>query len=162
MARVARAADGLLAFCLGSWLGSALFFTVAVAPAIFSMADEPGEAGAAIGDILAVLHIGGACFFTLAAALAWVLRRSAWLRFGPIVLAALCLVSHFGVSGPMAELRERPAELRTAVDQESQRKLHRISVLLFSAVGIGNVVLLYQFGRPINGSFSTRSNPRIS
>lgn len=162
MVRFARAADGLLAFCLGGWLGSALLFTVAVAPAIFSLADEPGEAGAAIGRILSVLHIGGACFFLLAAALAWALQRSAWLRFGSIVLAALCLLSHFGVSGPMAELRERPAELRTAVDQESQRRLHQISVLLFSVVGVGNLVLLYQFGRPAGGTFLTRSNPRIS
>ncbi len=162
MERLRGVGLALLALCLGVWPGAALLFTFAVAPAIFALADRPGEAGEAIAHVLAVLHIGGACVFSSAGLLAWAHRLGAWLQIGPVVLAALCLFSHFGVSGPLAELRERPAEARTAADQESQRRLHRISVAVFSIVGVGNLVLLYRFGAEASGPISQRSNPRIS
>ncbi len=131
-----------IAMVLAGWFGAGVFFTIAVAPAIFSLAREPGAAGAAIASLLTALHIGGACLFLSAAAAALVARRSRAFRFGLIALAGLCLLSHFGVSRPLAELRERNSASRTAEEAARFRNLHRISVGFFGVIAVGSLTLL--------------------
>ena len=134
--------------CLASWLGAAVYFTLAVAPAVFSLAREPGAAGMAIADLLGGLHIGGACLFLSAAGAARASRHRASLRLGLLGLALLCLLSHFGVSRPLAELRQQHSEGRTAAEAERFRRLHLLSVGIFGVIGMGATALLIAHRMP--------------
>jgi hypothetical protein len=134
-----RAALWLL---LGGWVGSWGAFAMLVAPAAFRVLPTP-LAGELVSPVLAALHLGGAGAGLALALLGRVLGRGRVAIALPLLLSALCLISHFGVTPQIAELREAAfgATGSEAVAARFQR-LHGLSMLLFSAVLAGALVLV--------------------
>lgn len=119
---------------LGGWVGSWASFGLVVAPAVFGGAPE--AAGAVVGPVLTVLHLYGAGAGLALAGLAWVGGRGSLLVVLPLGMSAVCLASHFGVSGEIAEMGD--ATFGAAGSEEAAarfNRLHRISVGLFVLVG---------------------------
>ncbi len=114
-------------------------FAWAVAPAAFQVLPTPELAGRLVGRVLASLNLAGASLGIVLAVLATLLRRGALPTLVALVLAALCLLSHFGVS---AALSEMPSP--GALDPAGVRRfanLHRLSVTLFGATLVGALLL---------------------
>lgn len=142
----APAASGVAArtalwLLLGGWVGSWASFGLVVAPAVFSGAPE--SAGAVIGPVLAALHLYGGVAGLALAGLAWVRGRGRLLVILPLAMAAVCFVSHFGISSAIAEtgqLAFGPDANAAAAHRFNQ--LHRVSVALFLGVGGAALLLL--------------------
>jgi hypothetical protein len=147
---------------LGSWIGAMLFFSAVVAPAAFAVLPSPELAGRLVARSLRVLHLGGAGIGLALAALAWALGRVRTLVWLPVLLAGLCLLSHFGVSAAINELRSPAALEAGAAPSLSFAALHRLSVGLFSLILAGAVALLVLHVRADGADAASRKNPRIS
>jgi hypothetical protein len=134
---------GLLWMLLGTWIGSWLLFALVVAPTVFRVLPTPGAAGALVAPVLDVLHLYGAAAGVALAALALALRRGRLRVALPLVMAAACLYSQFGVSAELAEIR--PLVFGPEGSEEIAarfNRLHGISMGIYSAVLVGALVLL--------------------
>jgi hypothetical protein len=132
----------VLWLALGGWIGAMVFFAGVVAPAAFAVLPSPDLAGRLVARSLRVLHLGGAAIGVLLAGLAWRLGRSRSLIWLPVLAAGLCLLSHFGVSGALAELRGTAGFEADAALRVRFAALHRVSVGLFALVLLAAVGLL--------------------
>ncbi len=128
---------------LGSWVGAWLLFGLVVAPVVFRELPGPGAAGRLVGPVLTALHLYGAGAGVALALLAWALRRGALLAALPLLMSRLCLVSQFGVTPQIAEIRDlvfgSGGDVETA---ESFGRLHNLSLAIFSVVGFGALALI--------------------
>lgn len=127
---------------LGTWVGSWLLFGAVIAPTAFRLL--PSEtAGIIVGPTLTVLHLyGGVAGFALAA-LARALGRGGWTVALPLLLGAICLASHFGISLPIAEIRDNVFGSEGSISVTARfGRLHALSMSLFVGVGIGTLILL--------------------
>jgi hypothetical protein len=139
-----------------------LFFSAVVAPAAFALLPSPELAGRLVARSLRVLHLGGGAIGLTLAVLAWALGRGTTLVWLPVLLAGVCLLSHFGVSGAMAELRS-PAALEVGAGPRlSFAALHRLSVGLFALTLVGALALLVLHVRADATDAAGRKKPRIS
>ncbi len=132
-------ANGLLWVGLGGWIGAMVLFAAVVAPAAFATLPSPELAGPLVGRVLGVLHLAGAGLGVGLALLAALLGRGRMSVLLAMALAAVCLVSHFGVSAPLSEMRDL-----AGADPETVRRfgtLHRISVSLFGVTLAGALLL---------------------
>jgi hypothetical protein len=126
---------------LGGWVGSWASFGLVVAPAVFSGAPE--DAGAVIGPVLAALHLYGGAAGIALAGLAWSRERGSLLVVLPLLMSAVCFVSHFGVSGEIAEVGDQAFGAAGDVEAATRfNQLHRVSVWLFLLVGLASLGLL--------------------
>jgi hypothetical protein len=131
----------LLWLLLGGWVGSWASFGLVVAPAVFGGAPE--AAGAVIGPVLARLHLYGGVAGIALAGLAWARGRGRLLVVLPMLMSAVCFISHFGVSGRIAELREQAFGASASPEAALRfNQLHHLSVALFLAVGGASLVLV--------------------
>jgi len=126
---------------LGSWVGAWGFFAFVVSRIAFKVL--PGNvAGDLAGDLLAVLHFGGAGAALLCAgALAGLGRRGAVVGF-PVVLALLAVASELVLSPEIAALR--PSTLGAANTEDTQtrfRLLHGLSLGLFMLIHLASIGL---------------------
>jgi hypothetical protein len=153
-------ASGVLLRCalwlvLGGWFGSWACFGMLVAPLSFQLLPSTRIAGSLVGPILNALHLYGAVAGGILALLAWRLERGRLLIGLPLLLAAACLYTHFGVSVEMAEISDRAfgpegSELLSA----RFNQLHRRSLGIFLAVSaatVGLVVLHARADAPVPG-----------
>lgn len=142
----APAASGVAArialwLLLGGWVGSWASFGLVVAPAVFGGAPE--SAGAVIGPILAALHLYGGVAGLALAGLAWARGRGRLLVILPLVMAAVCFISHFGVSGAIAEMGHEAFGPHASPEAARRfNQLHRISVTLFLGVSAAALALV--------------------
>jgi Domain of unknown function (DUF4149) len=144
MSRPGVSAASLLEACvLATWLGAALFFAGAVAPAAFDVLPGPGLAGSLVGRLLPPLFVAGAAcgVAVLAIELRW--PRAGWrLRAGgATVMISACLVAQFVIGSQIARLRaaiDRPiAEL--APDDARRNAFGRLHGM--SVAGLGAAML---------------------
>ncbi|MDH3519451.1 MAG: DUF4149 domain-containing protein [Myxococcales bacterium] len=132
----------LLWLTLGAWIGVWLLFGLVVAPTAFRVLPSPHLAGSLVGPVLESLQLfGAAAGLGLAAIAAW-LRCGLLQRLLPLGMGLVCLYSQFGLSAEIAEIQngafgpQGSEALATRFNQ-----LHRLSVGLFVAVGIGALTL---------------------
>ena len=92
---------------LGGWIGSWACFGLVVAPIAFAKLPSTEVAGHLIGPVLSALHRYGAVAGGALALLAGLLGRGRLLVALPLLLAAACVDSQFGVSAEMAEIRDQ-------------------------------------------------------
>ncbi len=131
----------LLWLLLGGWVGSWAAFGLVVAPTVFR--EIPDVAGRLIGPVLGALHLYGGAAGLLLALVGMGLSRSRLLVGLPLVMGLVCLISHFGVSGAIAEARDGafgPAGTEAAASRF--RQLHQISMGLYLAVSAAAVLLV--------------------
>ncbi len=133
----------LLWTILGGWVGAMLFFAAGVAPSAFAVLDTPAQAGRMVSRTLTLLHLGGALAGVAVALLVHSLGRGGRFWAPALLLAALCLLSHFGVSAALAELR--PSAIGPEADPAARARfarLHGASVALLGVTLMGAASLL--------------------
>ncbi len=133
---------------LGLWIGGWALFSTIVAPTAFRVLPNTEIAGTVIGPTLKALHLFGAAAGLILALLARMLGRSPRLITIPLLMGALCLYSHFGVSAEMSELRALAFGPEGSPDSAVRfHQLHRVSVAIFLSLGIAAVTLLVLHAR---------------
>ncbi len=133
---------------LGLWIGGWTLFSTIVAPTAFRVLPNTEIAGTVIGPTLEALHLFGAAAGLVLALLARMLGRGPRLITIPLIMSALCLYAHFGVSAEMAELRAMAFGPEGSPDSAVRfHQLHRVSVAIFLSLGVAAVTLLVLHAR---------------
>ncbi len=137
---------------LGTWVGSILYLSFAVAPGAFAALGSRDLAGAVVGMALGRLYVLGlvAGAIYLAARMALV-RSLAGLASAAALLVVLMLiltlVSQYGVSPRLAALRVRMGSVDATPQDNPLRiqfgRLHRASVQLEVAVLLAGLLALF-------------------
>lgn len=131
---------------LGGWVGSWASFGLVVAPVVFG--EAPEAAGPVIGPVLAVLHLYGGAAGLALAVLAQVRGRGWLLVILPLLMSAVCFISHFGVSAQVAELRDAAFGAGGSAEAAARfTHLHQLSLALFVGVGFATIGLVWLHAR---------------
>jgi hypothetical protein len=128
---------------LAGWLGAWILFAFVVAPAAFRVLPTTEVAGRLVGPVLAALHLYGVGAGIALAALAWALARGGASLWIPLAMAALCLVSHFGVTAQIEAIR--PLAFGPSGSPEMAARfqlLHQVSMGVYTAVGVAGFALV--------------------
>jgi hypothetical protein len=124
---------------LGAWFGAQALFGL-LALSAFEAGVGPELAARVVARVLGPLELGGAAAGLALALMGGALRRGRVAVGLPLLLAVLCLTSHFGVSPALAEIRlgspDSPADAGLRFAQ-----LHRLSVGLYLAAVAGVLAL---------------------
>jgi hypothetical protein len=128
---------------LGGWVGSFGLFGLVIAPTAFTVLPSTEIAGTLVAPVLTSIHLYALVAGLGLAALAAALGRGR-LRIGlPLVLAAACAYSQFGVSAEIAEIRDGAFGPEGSIQSAARwNALHEVSMGLFIGVSIGILVLL--------------------
>jgi hypothetical protein len=121
----------VIAVAMSAWLGAAIFFTAAVAPAAFAVLPSTTLAGALIGRVVSVLFIAG-----LAIGLGAALVGRSWRRWAGFVMASACAIDQFSIGRRIHQLQTLP---ETDAGRVAFGRLHALSVAFF---GIAMVAAL--------------------
>lgn len=130
---------------LGGWLGSWGLFGLVIARTAFEVLPSTELAGKVVAPVLTAIHLYGAVAGVLLAALAQLLGRGRLRIALPLLMAAACLYSQFGVSAEISEIRDLAfgPEGSEAIAAR-WTELHRVSMGIFvvvSACIVGLVAL---------------------
>jgi hypothetical protein len=94
---------------LSAWLGAALFFSAAAAPALFRVLPSRALAGAVVGRTLPVVFVTGAVIGVVVAFLVSRATPLPRLRLtaaaGSVGMATMCAIAQFVIGGRIARLR---------------------------------------------------------
>jgi len=127
---------------LGGWLGSWALFAFVIAPTAFRVLPSGEVAGALVAPVLRTLHLYGLFAGCVLFAIAFAFREGT-LRIGlPALLALLCAITEFGVTGAITDIRPStfgPGTPEGAAERFSQ--LHMVSRALFGVI-LGGVAWL--------------------
>ncbi|MFZ0036854.1 MAG: DUF4149 domain-containing protein [Candidatus Acidiferrales bacterium] len=147
-------------FALGTWVGSILFFSFAVAPAAFTVLSNRHDAGAVVGYSLTRLHWSGmiAGLIYLAALVLEQKSFTGWFRpaaFAVILMIALTFSSQHFVSRRMTVLRAEmgsidstPLDSPLRVEFDSLHKASvRIEVTILLCGLAGLFLKVREFGK---------------
>ena len=128
---------------LGGWVGAWMLFGAVVAPTLFRQLPSAALAGSIVDPVLGTLHLFAGAAGLALALLTRALGRPTWLAVPPLLLGALCLASHYGISAEISRLSEVSFGAGGSVDLASRfALLHRISVGIFVFVGVGTLALV--------------------
>jgi len=130
---------------LGAWLGALLLFGGVFVRVVFQTVPDPEVAGHLVGRMLGPLQLAGAVAGLLVAALGGALRRGALVVVLPLLLSGAALVNHFSISPAVARIQLTDPQAGPDAGLRFSH-LHRLSVLLFSTVAGGAVVLVLLHG----------------
>jgi len=143
---MSRRDTGFLGFVetclLALWLGAALFFSVGVAPAAFTVAPT-SVAGALVGRLLPPLFVSGVTvgLAIVAIELRWRRPGSRLRASAAAVMLAACAVAQFAISRQIDRLRTavgRPIAMLEPSDPRRREfgRLHALSVMALGAAMI--------------------------
>ncbi len=128
---------------LGGWVGCWVFFGAVVAPSAFRVLPSTELAGRLVGPVLGALQVFGGVAGIALALLAWALGRGRTTVAIPALMAAVCLVSHFGISREIASIRDLAFGPEGNAEMAARFTwLHQLSVDLYIGVGIAALVLM--------------------
>lgn len=158
-----RGLHGLRLLAVAVWLGSAVFFSAAVAPSAFAVLQSRELAGALVSRTLTILNVGGFVAGLVLLAGALVGRRFArwyaWIAemIALAVVAAATFVGQFVIAARMGALRAqmgKPIEEVAADDplRVAFNALHANSVTALSVAMLAAAVALFLIARRINKS----------
>jgi Domain of unknown function (DUF4149) len=137
---------------LSAWLGAALFFSAATAPALFRILPTRALAGTVVGRTLPVVFVSGVAVGIPVALLAWRFTPPATARLVVAVsacgMAVVCAIAQLGIGARIAHLRRSlPATLESLPPGDPARlefgRLHGLSVaslglaMLLAVVALG-------------------------
>lgn len=139
---------------IGLWLGSALFFSFAVAPSVFSVLPTRELAGSVVNRTLAIVNYSGFIIGLLLIVSSYVSRQTVsrvklWLEQGLLLLmTAACAFGQFVIGARLSELRQRlgrPID-EIAVDDPLRiafNDLHGYSVTILSVALISSLIAYF-------------------
>ena len=141
---------------LGTWLGSIIYFSFAVAPALFATLQSRDQAGAIVGIALGRLHhlgiIAGVLY--LVASLALALSPKALIQpaaLAVIAMVLLTMVSQNHVTPRMAQLRTQMVSIDATPPENPRRaefdRLHKLSVRLEGSVLLLGLIAMFLTAR---------------
>jgi uncharacterized membrane protein len=139
-------------FALGTWVGSILYFSFAVAQVAFSVLSSRDQAGLMVGQSLSRLHalgmIAAVLYLVAGVALAGSLRAfTAPATIGVVLMLLLTAVSQTYVTRRMADLRREMVSVDATPKENPLRiefdKLHDVSVKLEGTILLIGVAALY-------------------
>ena len=142
----------LKVFVLGTWVGSIIFFSFAVAPGVFGILGNRDDAGAVVSFSLERLHQFGsiATLVYIVASLVLARRLKVRVRYVALVVLLmffLTLTSWRIVIPRMDALREQMGSVAATPVSDSRRaefdRLHRVSVDLEGSVLLLGLVALF-------------------
>jgi hypothetical protein len=150
---------------LGVWLGAAIFFGAAVAPALFGvlrgagLANANELAGSIVTRLLAIINQGGfeIALFLFVTAFFVNRHKSRLARWAEVIslaiMAIMTAVSHFVISARMLELRRAMGAQIDQVSPIDPRRvafdsLHRYSVRVMMVAMIAGLVAFVITTRP--------------
>ena len=153
-----RLLHGLRLLAVAVWLGSAVFFSAAVAPSAFAVLPSREMAGALVSRTLTILNVGGfvAGLLLVAGALAGrrLARWYAWIAevAALAVVTAATFVGQFVIAARMSALRAqmgRPIEEVAADDplRVAFNAMHANSVTALSVAMLAATVALFLIAR---------------
>lgn len=153
-----RLLHGLRLLAAAVWLGSAVFFSAAVAPSAFAVLPSRELAGALVARTLSILNVGGFVLGLLLLAGAFAGRRLArwyaWIAEAAALaaVAAATFVGQFVISARMSALRAqmgKPIEEVAADDplRVAFNALHSNSVTALSVAMLAAAVALFLIAR---------------
>jgi hypothetical protein len=141
---------------LGTWLGSIIYFSFAVAPALFATLQNRDQAGAIVGIALGRLHHLGVIAGVLYLVAALGLARSPKIFVQPAALAviamlAFTIISQHHVTPRMAQLRTQMVSVDSTPPENPLRAefdhLHKLSVRLEGSVLVLGLIAMYLTAR---------------
>jgi uncharacterized protein DUF4149 len=141
---------------LGTWLGSILYFSFAVAPALFATLQNRDQAGAIVGIALGRLHHLGIIAAALYLIVSIALARSPKVFIQPAVVAVIAMlvftaISQHRVTPRMAQLRTEMVSVDATPPSNPLRaefdRLHKVSVRLEGSVLLLGLVALFLTAR---------------
>jgi len=140
--RTGRASFSFAATCLlALWLGAALFFAAAVAPAAFDVLPTSALAGALVGRLLPPLFGVGAAvgLAVVAVELRVGVARSRLRTNAAAVLFAACALAQFVIGGRIERLRMGAGQPISSLAAQDPRRVAfgRLHVLSVAALGAG-------------------------
>jgi hypothetical protein len=133
---------GALWLLLAGWFGAWSLFAFSVAPAAFRRL-PPETAGQIVAPVIASLHLYGVAAGVALALLARALRRGALCTALPLLMAGICLFSHFWITAEIEKVRDLafgPAASAAAL--ERFWGLHGASMGAYTVVGLLALVLV--------------------
>ena len=141
---------------LGTWLGSIIYFSFAVAPALFATLQSRDQTGAIVGIALGRLHhlgiIAGVLY--LVASLALALSPKALIQpaaLAVIAMVLLTIVSQHHVTPRMAQLRTQMVSVDSTPPENPLRaefdRLHKLSVRLEGSVLLLGLIAMFLTAR---------------
>jgi hypothetical protein len=134
------------------WIGGIIFFAFVLAPTLFSVLPTTKLAGDVVNATLGKLHwmglVSGSVFLIGSLLYNWQkyvqLRPFAVSHFFVIFMLAFTIISQFGITPRMRELRSSPAIMESSDGRAEFDRLHAWSTRLEGSVlllGIGVVVV---------------------
>ncbi len=136
----------------GGWFGAMILFAFVVAPTAFGVLPGAEVAGSLVGPVLRVIHLFGIGAGLVLAALAWRLQRAHWLRVLPLVLAAAFAYSEFVVTAEISGILPHESGGPSPEEQAARFAfLHQLSMVIFTAVGLGAAALVFGHVRADGG-----------
>jgi uncharacterized membrane protein len=134
------------------WIGGIIFFAFVLAPTLFGVLPTTKLAGDVVNATLTKLHwmglICGVVFLICSLLYNWQkyvqLKPFALSHIFVVVMLAFTIVSQFGITPRMRELRSSPSMMESSVGRSEFDRLHAWSTRLEGGVlflGLGVVVL---------------------
>jgi hypothetical protein len=140
---------------LGAWLGAALLFAVAVAPASFQVLPTRALAGALVGRVLPPLQVAGMVVAVISLLLTWSIGGNVLQRASLIAVAVLSAVAQFLIDPRIERIRERAADRFDALAptdpiRATFGRLHAASVACLGAAMLASVVAIAIAARSVS------------
>jgi hypothetical protein len=141
---------------LGTWLGSILYFSFAVVPALFATLQNRDQAGAIVGIALGRLHHLGIIAAALYLIASIALARSPKVFIQPAVVAVIAMlaftaISQHRITPRMAQLRTEMVSVDATPPTNPLRaefdRLHKVSVRLEGSVLLLGLIALFLTSR---------------
>src|SRR6478735_1211674 len=142
----------LMLLALIVWIGGIIFFAFVLAPTLFGVLPTTKLAGDVVNATLTKLHwmglVSGVVFLVASLLYNWQkyvqLRPFALSHIFVVLMLAFTLISQFGVTPRMRELRSSPSMLESSLSRAEFDTLHSWSTRLEGGVlflGLGVVIL---------------------
>lgn len=154
----ARIVRDLRLLLIATWLGSAIFFSFAVAPGVFAVLPARELAGAVVSRTLAIVNIGGFVISVVLLATAFLFRKIVSNRAFVVEIALLVIIASSTFIGKWiiaARMQALRASMGRPIDEVAQsdplriafNNLHGYSVTALSIAMIAAIVSLLLIAR---------------
>lgn len=149
------------ALLVALWLGSAVFFSFAVAPSVFSVLTSREMAGSVVNRTLAIVNYSGFIIGLILLISSFIFRQNIgrirlWLEQGLLlVLTAACGFGQFVISAQLHDIREqigRPID-EVAIDDPLRiafNNLHGHSITVLSIAMISAIIIFFLLAQRAN------------